>query len=296
MVTFIPDVNYHLTNKCNMNCVFCFQKNTGVEDLTQKDMIKIVQMVADFGFKKINFVGGEPTICPWLGLLIEEAKSLGMTTSIVTNGSLLNDSWLNSISKNLDWIGISIDSLNQYTNKILGRKTSGCKAPDLDCYLELCQKIKSRNIKLKINTVVNSRNIEEDFQVLISQVRPDKWKIFQMLIIKGENDEADHLSVSKYEYEKFIEKHIDLSVFTNIYPETSQDMLGSYVMIDPSGCLIDNSKGSYRKSESVLSIGIKEALNQINLDFEKFRKRQSPVNNELMVTRVIDNVGGEIIR
>jgi radical S-adenosyl methionine domain-containing protein 2 len=105
-----------------MRCKFCFAGFKDVKKsilpkghLPKDQAIQVVQQLANLGFEKITFAGGEPTLCPWLSELIAEAKSLGMTTMIVTNGSKLTDRFLKENRKHLDWIAISVDSLNSDT-------------------------------------------------------------------------------------------------------------------------------------------------------------------------------------
>jgi len=93
---FIPSVNFHLWEPCNMRCKFCFATFQDVKQsilpkghLPKKEAIEVVKKLAIYGFKKITFAGGEPLLCPWLPDLMKTAKELGMTTMIVTNGSRL---------------------------------------------------------------------------------------------------------------------------------------------------------------------------------------------------------------
>lgn len=90
----IPSVNFHLWKPCNMRCKFCFASFADVKStilpkghLEKEDAIILVKKIAKYGFKKITFAGGEPTLCPWLSDLIKIAKNEGLTTMIVTNGS-----------------------------------------------------------------------------------------------------------------------------------------------------------------------------------------------------------------
>ena len=57
--------------------------------------LKIIQDLADKGVEKINFVGGEPMLHPHLNDWIIESKRVGMTTSIVSNGTNMTKQWLN---------------------------------------------------------------------------------------------------------------------------------------------------------------------------------------------------------
>ena len=73
----IPSVNYHLWKPCNMRCDFCFATFLDIEPkalpkghLGCQGSLAIVESLAQAGFRKLNFAGGEPTLCPWLPDLI----------------------------------------------------------------------------------------------------------------------------------------------------------------------------------------------------------------------------------
>ncbi|MFN8254897.1 MAG: radical SAM protein [Bacteroidales bacterium] len=106
---FIPSVNFHLWEPCNMRCKFCFATFQDVKHsilpsghLSREQSIEVVLQLAKAGFEKITFAGGEPTLCSWLSELIKTAKKAGMTTMIVTNGSRLNDHFL---QQNRNYLG-----------------------------------------------------------------------------------------------------------------------------------------------------------------------------------------------
>ena len=71
-------------------------------------------------------------------------------------------------------------------------------------------------------------------------------------------------------------RHSDLSSVTDIYPEYYDDMMGSYLIIDPSGRLVDNSQGKHQYSDCILDIGFQRALDQVRVSPVKFHKRQLP--------------------
>src|SRR5690349_4467767 len=106
----IPSVNFHLWQPCNMRCGFCFASFMDVKKsvlpkghLPQHEALEVVKAIADYGFAKITFAGGEPTLCPWLPDLIKEAKRHGLLTMIVTNGSRLSEQYLKQLHGYLDW-------------------------------------------------------------------------------------------------------------------------------------------------------------------------------------------------
>jgi len=170
-----------------MGCKFCFARFEDVKHkfnlpkghLSEEDALAVVDELADIGFEKITFAGGEPTLCPWLGKLIARAKERGMTTMIVTNGSRLDKQMLREFRPHLDWIALSIDSLSAETNVLSGRvlKSSGT-SPN---YFKLVDAIKAHGFGLKINTVVSDGNHTADMAAVLDLFRPDKWKVLRAL-------------------------------------------------------------------------------------------------------------------
>lgn len=279
---FIPSVNFHLWAACNMRCKFCFAQFQDVKSsilpnghLAEEDALKIVRSVAVYGFEKITFVGGEPLLCPWLPKLIKTAKKLGLTTMIVTNGAGLNEGFLSQNANYLDWVTISIDSLDIDINQKIGRGINGLHPLSKDKYVSLIERVHHYNYGLKINTVVNAYNKSEDLNEFIKYAQPKRWKIFQALPIEGQNDKyIEELSVSKALFEKYVERHSNAFKYTEIIAESNNDMQGSYVMIDPAGRFFDNVSGKHRYSRSILSVGMQQAIDDVELNYQKFVDRQ----------------------
>jgi len=277
----LPAVNFHLWEPCNMRCKFCFASFQDVKHsilpkghLPKEQAIEVVHHLADMGFEKITFAGGEPTLCPWLPDLIATAKLAGLTTMLVTNGSKLTDSFLENNTKHLDWIAVSIDSLKSDTNHTTGRAISGNTPLKLEFYISLVDKIKQHGYGLKLNTVVHSKNYEEDMGDFIRYAKPHRWKLFQVLPMKGQNDmNIENYKISNKQFQLFIDNHIRIKDITCIVPESNNQMTGSYAMVDPAGRFYDNTTGSHTYSKPILEIGARLAIQQMNYDLTKFISR-----------------------
>lgn len=275
--TLIPSVNFHLWEACNMSCKFCFATFQDVKQtvlpkghLPKKEAMAVIKKLADYGFQKISFAGGEPTLCPWISQLIAYAKDLGLTTMLVTNGSRLSDDFLKENEGSLDWIAISIDSVSENTNTLIGRAINGTPK-SLDYYIDMAVRIKRHGFRFKINTVVNRYNCAEDMNGFISIAKPERWKVLQALPIKGQNDEFfDELSVSTHEFKQFIKRHRSVD---KLLAENNKDMIGSYVMIDPAGRFFDNTTGTLIYSKSINEHGVKACIKKMNYSFSKFYNR-----------------------
>lgn len=279
----IPSVNFHLWESCNMKCGFCFATFQDVKQtvlpkghLPKNEAIKIVQQLADFGFQKITFAGGEPTLCPWLTDLIKQAKEKGMTTMIVTNGSKLTNEFLEENKKHLDWIAISIDSINETTNSSIGRAISGNKVLTKEYYNSVTSRIKKYNYRLKINTVVNKYNFKENMVELISEANPERWKVLQVLPIENQNDKnINDFIISENEFDNFLKNHKEVE---SMISENNNEMKGSYAMVDPAGRFFDNTKGFHNYSKPIIEVGTDLAIQEMNYDFSKFIKRKGLYN------------------
>ena len=277
----IPSVNSHLWEPCNMRCKFCFAtfqdvKNTVLPKghLAKEQAIEVILQLEEFGFEKITFAGGEPTLCPWLPELIATAKTSGLTTMIVTNGSKLNNDFLRINQHYLDWITVSIDSVDVDINIAAGRAILGRVALVPDYYTSLVDRIKHFGYGLKINTVVHSKNCDHDMSGFIRHAKPDRWKLFQVLPIKGQNDvNIDSFKISAEKFQDFIDRHRALNDVTCIVPENNYEMTGSYVMVDPAGRFYDNTIGQQTYSRPILEIGVRLAIQQMQYDLEKFKLR-----------------------
>ena len=278
----IPSINYHLWAPCNMKCKFCFARFSDLREdilpkghLSKEDAKNLVKKIIDAKFDKITFVGGEPTLCKWLDELIIQSKEGGLTTMVVTNGSHLKEDWLNQVSQYLDWIVISIDSFDPATLIDMGRTVRN-KPIEQEEYFKIATLVKKYGINLKINTVVTSSNYLEDMSKQIIQLNPIRWKILQMLPIKGQNDdysEEQKISIEQFDYFCKLNGEVSNNGI-KVVKETNDLMLGSYVMIDPAGRFFDNTEGSYKYSKPILEVGINDALSEIKLDKSKFLQRE----------------------
>ena len=276
----VTTVNYHLWKSCNMSCGFCFATFLDLPPqvatcLPQDDSVRLITLIAKAGFRKINFAGGEPTLCPWLSELIRHAKSLGLTTSVVTNGSRIKEAWLDNLDVCLDILAISIDSIDPENQRKIGRTVKGKLPMTEGDYLGIAESARARGMRLKVNTVVNRHNVDEDFRSFIKAMGPERWKIFQALPVEGQNDfHFDEFAITPDEFDQYVSRNRSVHQDgIRVIPENNEAMTGSYLMIDPQGCFFDNTKGEYTYSSPILSVGVQTALAEIRVYPDRFIDR-----------------------
>ena len=205
-------------------------------------------------------------MCPYLGELLRASKNAGLATMIVTNGSLITRSFLESNSGFIDWLALSIDSPSEETERVLGRGNGR----HIERAIRAADLARGYGIRVKMNTVVTAINWQDDMAGIVSAINPQRWKVFQMLPILGENDKsAPSLSVSLEQFRAFVARH----EFLNPVAEDNNDMLGSYVMLDPAARFFQNFNNEYAYSHSILEVGVECALSEVGWNSGKFYRR-----------------------
>jgi len=121
MEKFFETASFHIVKPCNMACRYCYATFNDMKLERQppiKDVHNILDKLKAAGLEKITFAGGEPLLYKYLYSALEYSKHLGLVTSIITNGTLLDDEKLEAYAGiPVDWIGVSIDSVDVQTNR-----------------------------------------------------------------------------------------------------------------------------------------------------------------------------------
>ncbi|TDF62223.1 viperin family antiviral radical SAM protein [Cupriavidus sp. L7L] len=159
-------------------------------------------------------------------------------------------------------LGISLDSANKGTNGQIGRldRRGRQLTPDtLEGSLAAARRI-NPEFRLKINTVVNALNWDEDMTPLIRRLAPEKWKVLRMLPIV-----TTDLTVSDAQFQAFVRRHFGQGLPMRV--EDNADMTESYIMIDPLGRFFQNAdaSGGYRYSPPIPRVGAAAAFAQTAL-------------------------------
>lgn len=285
-----PAVNWHLWPWCNYGCKFCFARFEDIpraRTLPKEKGLLVPNLLADAGAEKLTFVGGEPTLCPWLIELIAAAKTAGLTTCLVTNGSRLTEEFLDTCVGILDWIGLSIDASNDELHYRIGRGRRRDLGKGFSSHLsesiavwDMCR---DRGFRMKLNTVVCRTNLDDDMRDLVLRLRPERWKVFQVLPVEGQNDgDVDPLLIAPEAFMQWVERHTDPVKGLAPVHESNDVMRGSYAMMDALGRFYDSAKGCHTYSDhSILDVGVHDAWRRVSFDNDKFCQRDGEYSWEV---------------
>lgn len=186
------DIYISLSDFCNLNCIYCFNKGKRTSRLNSKrkefDYEQTTRILKEFkllGGGGVVFTGGEPTLNPRFLDLCAFASQIGLKPKFITNGLLLNDIDLSILFKYVDTFEISLDSLvndelnllwgtNQYDISeklqfILHRINMWCKENSKKILINLspivtnCNKSSLLNLVKKANSILDYCNITWTF-------------------------------------------------------------------------------------------------------------------------------------
>lgn len=275
-------VNWHFWPWCNYGCTFCFAQ---FDDLPKSDRLSkeiallVPKQLAMAGAKKITFVGGEPTMCPYLPELLEASKDVGLTTCIVSNGTGLSESFLSDNHQLIDWIGLSIDASNDEIHALIGRgmrkDLRESRSQHLMQAMDVWKRCQAYGIKMKLNTVVCTHNVLDDMSDLVLELQPTRWKIFQVLRVDGQNDNMfDELEISTGAFDVWLARHEHVQDYgVQFVPESNDLMRGSYAMLDALGRFYSNTEGSHHYGPALTEVGVLRAWNSVQFLEDRFIER-----------------------
>ena len=285
-------INWHLTEACNYRCQYCYSawtKPSSNSELhrDQQGIVRLLKNLYEFFMPdnpanplveklvwkhlRLSIAGGEPTLLKErLSFVINTARKIGFRVSLITNGSFVDQASISALAPQLSCLGISVDSSHEVTNKLIGRvgrTGSGRSASELADLLMLAR-AENPSLSIKLNTVVNAINADEDMTGLINLMQPERWKVLRVLPVL-----SPALTISDEQFQGFVSRHAHLSSVMAI--EDNRDMVKSYIMVDPLGRFFQNAVGQsdYSYSRPIHEVGAEAAFAEIGFSPEKFAQR-----------------------
>jgi MoaA/NifB/PqqE/SkfB family radical SAM enzyme len=114
----------HPLQRCNLRCLHCYSSSgpDGREQLSGQLALKAISSAASWGYSELAMAGGEPLLYADLPMLLAHAASVGMGSSVVTNGLLLRSKADIDKLRHAHTVTVSIDGLAMHHDKMRGRR------------------------------------------------------------------------------------------------------------------------------------------------------------------------------
>lgn len=151
----IDYVRIGVTDRCNLRCFYCMPKEgipyePKAHLLSYEEITRILRVLAQLGFQKVRFTGGEPFLRKDFMTLLEKTHELSsyQTIGITTNGTMITRHIDRLRELGIDTINFSMDTLDADRFKEITRRD------DFSKVMQAFHRLVDEGFKLKINAVV----------------------------------------------------------------------------------------------------------------------------------------------
>jgi MoaA/NifB/PqqE/SkfB family radical SAM enzyme len=135
---------------CNLSCSFCEYWRRPGREMKTPEILQMLDEAHSFGIGVYNAWTVEPLLRADLPEILRHAKSLGMTTSLVTNGLLLCQRA--GELADLDLLSVSVDGIKSYKE---------LRGIDLEDVLQGIRAAKQAGHEILMNCVISGKNVGE---------------------------------------------------------------------------------------------------------------------------------------
>lgn len=191
-----------LTRKCNAKCKHCIVDagKAKQEELTNGEIIKLLEDFADLGCKTVVFTGGEALLRQEWPLFVQKATALDMQTVLMTNGLILNDDIITVLKLFNVSVGMSLDGPDAETHDCI-RGVKGI----FDNFVQVAQKLVENEVYLSVPTTVMKSNFDklDAIKDLLLDLKVPSW---QLQVVKPADRLLDDEILSCEQYYKLAEK------------------------------------------------------------------------------------------
>lgn len=157
-------VKLYPTNRCNLSCIMCRQGNVKSEHIFDKMMNEIRGWFKYMD--RIEFVGGEPLLSKEVIEFVKEfdpAEYPDLKIHIITNGILLNKNIIDMMDGKFRSLSISVDGASKEVYESI--RVGGKWEVLMKNMSYLAEKVRGKDVEVKILTVVMKRNIDDLFNI-----------------------------------------------------------------------------------------------------------------------------------
>ena len=155
--TFSDVVFIEVTRECNLRCKHCLN-NSGSKmknELNKEEIENLIRNLSKAGVSEIRFTGGEPLLNENIYDYIKLCTKLGLSTSIGTNGTLIDDVVITKLKEaGLKRSVVSLDGTEKIHDFIRGKGNFNKAFYGINL-------LKDNGIDVRVNSVIMKNNIED---------------------------------------------------------------------------------------------------------------------------------------
>ncbi len=117
---------WNFTNRCNLQCHHCYSyaSANSKDFLSTKFILSSIDELKKANIKFVIFSGGEPLLREDIFDIADKMRKEGIITYLSTNGLFINEKNVDKIIQKFNYIGISIDGMEEVHDYFRGKKGS----------------------------------------------------------------------------------------------------------------------------------------------------------------------------
>ncbi len=148
---------WEITQKCNLNCIYCLNSSgEGGFELSDEKISDVVNQISECNPLDLIISGGEPLIKKDFFNALEKLKKTNCHITLLTNGTLINNTILKTLYDFVDVIQISLDSLDEFVqDKLAGAQGAYKKI------FQGIEKALSANLNVAIGSMITKLNYSD---------------------------------------------------------------------------------------------------------------------------------------
>ena len=206
-------IPWRCTFACGSSCVHCTsaQKTAAPDEMGTEDAKKIVDKVVDFGATFFGITGGQPFLRKDLFEVLDYATERGLSTSIITDGRLLDEEAFKRIVKNQTKISVSIDGAEKTNDAIRGKGAYSAAFSAIERFS------KEKLLNCLVYTFANAGKAtnanEDDMRHVLDLAKKydARWVVFHGMIPYSSDKDCLKADLTPAQYEWACNKLYDLS-------------------------------------------------------------------------------------
>lgn len=126
-------IQWHLTEKCNLACLHCYQGDGNYPELPGQQVIRYLseakstleEWTAEYGLNfqpALHLTGGEPLLFNGLWDVLDSSVGLGFRVTVLSNGTLIDDAIARRFAeKGVKSVQISLEGMEETHNHLRGK-------------------------------------------------------------------------------------------------------------------------------------------------------------------------------
>lgn len=184
---------WECTLTCNMKCIHCgaYSNNIKSDELSEKEILGILDELASYGVKRFIITGGEPLLRKDIIEILQKAKELGLKTGFSTNGYFISEDNIQKIVQVADSIQVSVDGIGKTHDSFRKTKDAFDKAVNA---IKLLRKNNCMQVCMTSTiTPLNFDELEDLYN--LAKENADVWRIGTAMPI-GRSSKNDSLFLS----------------------------------------------------------------------------------------------------